>query len=134
MMRTDPPATGWLNSLGKFLDTGLGIVQNRVELFAVELQEEKSHVVGMVVWLVVALFLGMLSMIVLTGAIILITPAEGRVYAAAALFVLYLLGAILAVVKLKGMIRQRAQDLPFAETLNEVKKDRAWLHEQKLAE
>ena len=43
MPETEPPPGGVLDSFRRLCDSGLAQVQNRVELFAVEFQEEKTR-------------------------------------------------------------------------------------------
>ena len=71
-------SAGWQNSVRRAGDTLLGLAQNRFELFAVELQEEKQRALGVIVWLVVALSLivaGLLNMLVVLDAF---DVAQGR--------------------------------------------------------
>ena len=128
-MQAGVSSHGLFGSLRKCLDPGLGIVHHRVELFAVEFKEQKSQLVELVLCLSIALFLAMLAMIVLTGTIILIFPAEYRVYAAGGLCFLYIIGASIAFARFKSKLRD--SQLPFSETINEVRKDREWLQTQK---
>jgi len=79
-----------INRLGR---TAMGALENRGELLAIEWQEEKAHLIQLVVLAVSLLFLGMLGMLALSATIIFLFPPEYRIYAAAGFTVLYLAGA-----------------------------------------
>lgn len=125
MIGTGHQSTGFTHSVRRLLDTGLGILQNRIELFAVEVREEKTHIVELFLWLSLALFLGMMAVVVLTATIILLFNEEKRVYVAGAFCLLYFAGAVWGFLGLRARLKESG--LPFAETINEVKKDREWL-------
>jgi uncharacterized membrane protein YqjE len=105
--------------------TGLSALHNRSELFLVELQEEKNRVIEMFIWIAAVCFSGIMFMGVLTATIILIVPEGSRVYAAGGFALFYLVAAILALLNLKALVKRAA--LPFSATVEEVKRDRAWL-------
>jgi uncharacterized membrane protein YqjE len=116
-----PP--GPLRLIRKLSATGLGALQNRAELLAVEWQEERSRLAELLVWTVGLLFLGIMGAILLTAILIFLFPAELRLYAAAGFALLYLAGAAVAWFNLRSLLRQE----PFSETIGQVKKDRLWL-------
>ena len=115
------PGLGTL--LGRLARTGLGAIQNRSELLAVEWQEEKARLSELLVWIVGFLFLAMMGAMMLTAFIIFLFRPEWRVYVAAAFAVLYLGGAAYAWAGLKGLLKQE----PFVESIDQVKRDAAWL-------
>lgn len=103
--------------------TGLGALRNRSELLTVEWQEERARLTELLVMVVGFVFLGMMGVMLLTATILFLFPEEKRIYVAAGFAVLYLLGTILAWFGLKSLLKHE----PFAETLDQVKKDRVWL-------
>jgi len=103
--------------------TGLGALENRLELFMVEMQEEKGRILGLILVGVGALFLAMMTMLLLTGTIIFLVPEEYRLYAAIGFTVLYLAGTIAAIFSVKGMLKR----VPFSESMSQVRKDRELL-------
>ena len=117
-------ASGLFHSLRKLLDTGLAALHNRAELFAVELQEEKTHVIEILLWVSALLFLAMMAVIVLTATVILLFSEELRVYVAGGFCLLYLAGATWTFFGLKARLKR---PIPFSATIDEVKKDREWL-------
>ncbi len=124
MIETTTPSTGLFQSLRRLADTALGIVHNRAELFAVELQEEKANLIEILVWVSVLLFFGMLCVLVLTATLILLCPADYRIYVAGGFSFLYLVGAIWAFTRLKARLQAPT---PFAQSISEVQKDRELL-------
>lgn len=111
------PALGTL--LRKTFATGIGALKNRGELFMVELQEEKSRLISLIILGVGALFLAMMTLLLITGAIIFLVPEDYRLYAVGAFAALYLAGTIWAVLSLKALLKR----IPFGDTMAEFKKD-----------
>jgi len=109
----------------RMLDHALGAFHNRVELLAVEFKEEKTNAVQLLLCVVAALFFAMMTVVVLTATIILLFPQDSRVYAGGGFCLLYLIGAIWSILKVKSRLKQNGT--PFAESINELKKDREWL-------
>jgi uncharacterized membrane protein YqjE len=118
-------SAGLFDSLRRLLDHALGAFQNRVELLAVEFKEEKTNVIQLFIYVALALFFAMMTVIVLTGTVILLFPPERRVYPAAVFCLIYLIGTVWSFLTLKARLRETGT--PFSESLNELKKDREWL-------
>src|SRR5579872_2759474 len=129
MRNSDSTAPSLSGLLRKAALTGLGVLQNRGELFLVELQEERNQVIELFIWAVAACFLSLMFMLVLTATIIFLFPEDIRVYAAGGFCILYLLGAVLALLNLKALVRNAS--LPFSDTITEARKDREWLESLK---
>ncbi|HUR45528.1 MAG TPA: phage holin family protein [Candidatus Saccharimonadales bacterium] len=128
-MQAATPSTGMFQTLRKILDTGVGALHNRVELFAVEMKEEQHNLLSLIIWISICLFLAMMAIIVITGTVILMFEGERRLYAAAGFCALYLIGAIVAFFKFKSRFSQSS--LPFSDTIDEMRKDREWLQSAK---
>jgi uncharacterized membrane protein YqjE len=111
-------------SLKRILDTLLATVQNRVELFAVELQEEKCRLVEAMICAAAVAAFGMMTLTLLTFTIVILFWENGRLPALACLSVVYLAGTALAWRALQTRLKARSA---FADTLNEIKKDRVCL-------
>jgi len=126
MFDSQPASSGLFTSLRKLLDTGLATLQNRAELLSVEFKEEKDHAIELGIWLTMVLFFSIMALIVLTATIILLFPQDLRVYAAGAITLLYLIGAVWSFLGLRSRLKSRP--LPFSATVEEIKKDREWLH------
>ena len=113
---------GILVSLKRILDTLLATAQNRVELFAVELQEEKCRVVEAMLCAAAVAAFGMMTLSLVTFTVVLLFWENGRLPALAGLSVLCLVGTALAWRALQSRMKTRSA---FAGTLDELKKDRS---------
>jgi len=125
MNGVDQHTPGLVDSGRRLLDHALGAFSNRVELLAVEFKEEKTNVVDLLICISAALFFAMMTVIVLTATVVLLFPEDKRVYAGGGFCLLYLIGAIWSMLRLKARLKQNG--VPFAESIDELKKDREWL-------
>ena len=114
-------APGIFGSLRRLLDTLLATAQNRVELFALELQEEKCRLIELLLWLSAVVALGLLSLAMVTLTIVVLFWDNGRLAALITLSVLYLLATGGAYWALNTRLRKG--NLPFSGTVSELKKD-----------
>src|SRR3954464_456772 len=97
---------GMLRRLGR---TAIGTLQNRVELAAVELQEERQRLFELILLTGGALMLAGIALVLFSAAVVLLFAPAYRIYAAVGLAVLYLAGA--AALRLR--IKERLQSSPF---------------------
>ena len=118
-MSAEPENRGVLESLGRTFGRGLVILRNRAELFVVEAQEEKHRLITLFLLAGSALLLGLLALVLFTGVIIFLFAPTCRIYVAAVLGVLYLVAAALLVFRVKTYLHAE----PFAETIDQIKKD-----------
>ena|SRR2546427_13075921 len=116
-----PP--GVVPLLHKLARTGLGALRNRGELLLLELQEEKARLIGLLAWVAGMLFLAFMGVMLLTATIIFLFPEPLRLWAAAGFAVLYLAGAVAVFLVIKSSLKHS----PFAETIEQVRKDGEWL-------
>ena len=105
----------------------LKAAQTRAELLAVEWQEERLRAVDLLACSLALLLLGTLGLLFLTVTIIFLFPAGVRIYVAAGFAVLYLLAAAGVWIALRSILKRQ----PFAESIEQVKKDRLWLESLK---
>lgn len=112
---------GLVDSLRRVTNLVLGLVHNRLSLFAVELQEEKIRAINHIIWLSVAMALGMAGLLVAiaTLAIFLWQRAGYAGLIGLALVTLGLAG--LALWLLRRHILNGPQ--PFATSVAEISKD-----------
>src|ERR1041384_335230 len=123
MLQTNQHSPGLLSIACRLARTGIGAIQTRIELFAVEWEEERTRLMGTVFWAATFILLGVLAVLLFTATIILLFPQDLRVYAVAGFAVLYLIGAIGAWIGLRRILDHQ----PFAESIDQAKKDRAWV-------
>ena len=112
---------GLFSSVRRMADTCLSSVHNRVELFGLELQEEKLRLVRLLLWSVAALFASFLAITVITIAVVMCFPQDKRTVAVSAFGVLYAIMAIVLGLKLRSEIKNAPP--PLADTTAELKKD-----------
>ncbi len=107
--------------------TSIQVVEKRLRLLAAELQEEKWRAVEAVLWLAVALGLGILALLVASLAVVLTVwpDPQARILALVALAFLYGLGALGAFLRMRK--RVLGEGMPFADTVAEFQRDREWL-------
>jgi uncharacterized membrane protein YqjE len=115
------PFTRLRRIAGLLIDTLL----NRIQLFGIELREEKVRALEIVVLGALAFFFAQLGLLLLTLALAFLFR-DHAIWAVALGGVLY--GAIAGVCC--ALIRRRVRDRPpfFAGTVEELKKDREWLN------
>lgn len=125
MPETERGETGVLASVRRLGSSVLGLLGSRLELFSVELQEEKLRVIRLLVWLAVACALALAGLLIVIGALALFFWQKAG-YAG-------LLGVALGVFAVAavvfGLLRRRLQReaTPFAGTAGEFRKDMEWL-------
>lgn len=109
-------------SAKELLSLFLALAENRLELFALELREEQSRLVGLFVWAAVAITTGLLTLILATIAVVFLCDAADRPAALIGFTLFYLL---LAFVSGAIVLRKlKSHSLPFSQTIAEFKKDR----------
>jgi uncharacterized membrane protein YqjE len=119
MVEPEETSPGLFKSLRRLATTLVAVFQNRVELFAVEMHEERHRLVEVLVLAGGALVLATLAVLVFSAVLICLFAEPYRIYAALGVGVLYVLGAVGLAVRLKERLRTE----PFTETLNQIKKD-----------
>lgn len=105
----------------------LAVLQNRLELFVVELQEEQQRLLEVLVLGVLIGVFALLALILVSFALVVMFWDHGRLQVLGGLVVIYLIAAGVAAWRLR---RRLKQGTPFQSTLGELKKDREWLERQ----
>lgn len=129
MVETDSRPPGLFASLRRVVETIVDILQNRLELITVEVQQEKCRVIELLILAAAVIFCGFMAVALLTLTIVLLFAPEARVYALGALTLIYFGAAAAAVFGLKSKLKN--PPYPFAGTISELKKDRTWLQSRK---
>ena len=123
-METGPPApTGLLGSFRVLGDGLLATVQDRLELFALELQEEKFRLIQTFFWISAAVFTGMMAITFASLTLVYLFWDSARLAVLGGLTLLYT-GALVAIIVAFRRYLAR-QPNPFAATLSEFGEDRA---------
>ena len=125
MIATRKPSHTMFGSLRTLLDTGLSLVQNRIELIGVELHEERSRLMKLLAETIAALILGTGGAVILTIAVVMAFPASWRPAVLAVCGVIYLAVAAILLFRVKKKLKDSPP--PLFDSLVQVKKDREWL-------
>lgn len=119
-------AGGLFASVRRLADSTTKLVQHRLELLSLELQEQKVRLVDVLFRLAMMIVLGILALVTGTATIVLLLWEKCP--PGITLLVLTLLYAGLAVVLGLGIRRQlREEPRPFHDSIEQFKKDREWL-------
>ena len=121
MAEPDPKPPGLLTALGRLSSTLLTLVETRLELFAVELEEEQQRFLRVLLWSAASLFFSMLAVILITLAVVWACPAQARIYVLAGFCLVYLGSAVAAASILRWRLRNRPR--PFAGSVDQLKRD-----------
>jgi len=124
MAHTDQDS-GWTAATRRLASNAVGAVQNRLELFALEVREEKNHAVAVLIWVCAAVLCGLMALVAITAMVILFVPEDKRAYAAGGFAMLYL--ALAAFAFLKARSKMSDETPPFSATIDEFRKDHEWL-------
>jgi uncharacterized membrane protein YqjE len=129
---TEPPGrspearvSGFLDAVGRLVVAGLEMAHTRLELIFLELQEGLEGLVGIVLWLLTALFAAGLGLVFGGLTLIFVFWDSHRVLVAALIMSVFLLLAVAAARVVQAKLR--AQRSLFATTLTELAKDRGIL-------
>ena len=125
----DPPPGGVLGSLRRICNTGLALVQNRVQLFGLEIEEQKTRFLRVFLLAGSMIFLANLAVLMVTLTIILTVGEGARVPVLIGLSVFFIAAAGLALVWLRRELDSAPP--PFQQTLKELEEDRDWLTSHK---
>ena len=97
MESTNRTGDGLLGSVRKLGDGLLALVQDRLALFSVELQEEKFRLVQTFIWISAAVFTGMMAVTFASLTVVYLFWESARLAALGGLTLLYS-GALVAIV------------------------------------
>lgn len=115
------------DTLRSLLDTLILGSLTRLELFSVEVREEVSRVIQLLILTAVAIFFSAIGLVIGTFTVIFAVWNNDTARLAALIIFsfLYLGGAVWAGLTARVMLK--SGDIPFGETLNQLRKDREWL-------
>eukprot|EP01031_Cornospumella_fuschlensis_P006542 gene6542-biopygen5469 len=118
-----PGPTGFVASLHALADGLFASVQDRLELFSVELQEEKFRLIQIFIWISSAIFAGMMAITFASLTLVYFFWASARLAVLTGLTLAYAGFFVAIVVALRRYLAR--QPRPFAASLEEIKSDRA---------
>ncbi|MBX5461744.1 MAG: phage holin family protein [Steroidobacteraceae bacterium] len=116
------PGGGLLQAARRMLATLIAIVHTRLELFTTEIQEEIYRAAGVLVWGMIALFFGSLTVLMLAVTILVIFWDDNRVLAAILITATFLVLALITALLARARLRARPGFM--SASLEELKRDR----------
>lgn len=122
----DPAPSTPSGLFASFRALGDGLIaslQDRVELFSVELQEEKFRLIRTFVWISAAIFTGMMAVTFASLTLVYFFWDTARLGVLGGLTLLYAGIAAAIVIALRRFLA--SQPRPFAASLQEIEQDRA---------
>jgi uncharacterized membrane protein YqjE len=123
-MATAPSApTGFLPALRVLGDSLLATVQDRLELFSVELQEEKFRLIQTFIWISAAVFTGMMAVAFASLTLVYLFWESARLAVLGGLTLFYAGALVAIIVAFRRFIAR--QPSPFLATRQEFGEDRA---------
>ncbi len=121
-MRLSTRVAGAYGMAGRVVDIFLKMVENRLELFALEVREEKIHFIQLFVMATITIFLLILGFVTLTATLIFLLPSGSRLAGLIALSAIYLIAALVMVLVLWKRISDHP--VPFTHSISELMRDR----------
>jgi uncharacterized membrane protein YqjE len=113
---------GLFDSLKVLTATLIAIAHTRLELLSTDLEEERAWLISLLVWTLVALFCAGVGVLLATLFVVLALWDTHRLLALGIPAIVFLLGAALAWLVVRG--KARAKPRLFAASLTELSKDR----------
>lgn len=124
-MSTEESSGGALGSFRRTSELILKTLQNRAELFGLELEEEGRWVVAALVWAGAAIFFAVLAITIVTLTVVILLPESARPWVLIGFSAVYLFLAVSAFSGLKKHFKTKRP--PLSDTVGELKKDLHWI-------
>lgn len=118
-----PVPTGFLASFRALGDVLLATVSDRLELFSVELQEEKFRLIRIFLWISAGIFAGMMAVTFASLTLVYLFWESARLAVLGGLAAFYGAALVAIIIAFRRFLARQPQ--PFAATLQEIKEDRA---------
>lgn len=128
MATSAPVSSGLLGSLRGLLDSLMGVVNDRIELFTIELHEEKYRLIQVFIWISAAVFSAMMAVTLASVTVIYLFWETARLAALIGLTSLYSIAFLVVVLRFRTYLAN--QPKPFSATLSELKQDRACIQKE----
>lgn len=124
MQRSSPPGpSGFVDSVRAWGDGFVASLQHRLELFSVELQEEKFRLIQTFIWISAIVFTAMMAVMFASLTLVYFFWESARLAALGGLTAIH--AGTLAALVIAFRRHLARQEKPFAATLEEIGKDRA---------
>jgi len=123
MEKTTPGSSGLIGSLRSLGDNLLATVEDRLELFSIDLQEEKFRLIQTFIWISVGVFTGMMAVMFASLTLVYLFWESARLAVLGGLTTFYAVALVILIVAFRRFVAR--QPRPFAATLQEINEDRA---------
>ena len=121
--RLPPPVSaGFLGALRSLGDGVLATVEDRLELFSVELQEEKCRLIQTMLWISAAVFAAIMAATFVSLTLVFLFWKSAQLAVLGGLAVFYTGALVVIVLAFRRFLAR--QPKPFAATLEELEADR----------
>ncbi len=117
-----PRSAGLMDSAKRMLATIVALVSTRLELFTTEIEEEIHRVASILLWALVALFFGSLTVLMIAFTVIIIFWDDHRILAAVLVTATFLVATL--IFALLARARLKAKTRFMAASIRELKRDR----------
>lgn len=118
-----PVPAGFLASFRALGDVLLATVSDRLELFSLELQEEKFRLIRIFLWISAGIFAGMMAVTFASLTLVYLFWETARLAVLGGLALFYATALVAIIIAFRRFLTRQPQ--PFAATLQEIKEDRA---------
>jgi len=118
MSRLGSQLFGRSNALGRLFNLLVEIIQNRLKVLTLELQEEKIHFIQIFVMATLSVFLAVLTMVVITVTAIYVIAEEFRLLGLLIATGVFLISTVILVVALVRKLGRHP--VPFTHALTEM--------------
>jgi uncharacterized membrane protein YqjE len=123
-METPPHATGgFMGTLRVLGDSLMTTVHDRLELFSLELQEEKFRLIRTFCWISAALFTAMMTVMLASLTLVYLFWESARLAVLGGLTLLYAAALVAIILAFRRHLARLPR--PFSATLDELTEDRA---------
>ncbi len=128
-MQSAPAApSGFLDSFRVLGDSLLATVQDRLELFSVELQEEKFRLILTFIWISAAVFTAIMTIAFASLTLVYLFWESARLAVLGGLTIFYAGALVAIIVAFRRYIAR--QPSPFSATRQEIGKDRTCIRNE----
>jgi uncharacterized membrane protein YqjE len=128
MPAAPPAAPGFVGALRALGETLLAAARERLELFALEVQEEKFRLIQTLVWICAVMFTGMMALIFASLVLVVCYWDHARLGVLVGLTVFYTTALGLILIAFRRFVAR--QPLPFNASRREMAEDRACIRSE----
>jgi uncharacterized membrane protein YqjE len=115
------PRRGLFGSAKGLVHRLVALLHRRGELFAIELEEELTRLIGVLLWGLVGVQCAVIGLTFVAVAVLLFVPEGARAWVAAGIAVLFLGVAVFGAISIKKIVKTKTR--PFDASLRELEKD-----------